>query len=184
MFSLDSLRELFRHMEWADAQVWDATAPLSAAPFDERLRGLLLHVHVAQRAFLHVWTGERVAFPDAAEFPTPASLRAWAEPYYRELDRFLDTLDGARLSEPIVMPWVKHFERRLGRDFQTPTLAETMFQLTSHSTYHRGQANTRLRELGATPPLVDYIAWVWLGRPARHDSGVSAVDPIAGLRAE
>jgi uncharacterized damage-inducible protein DinB len=175
MFSLESLHDLFRHMEWADAQVWNATAPLAVSPFDERLRELLLHIHVVQRAFLHVWTGERVAFPEAQEFPTPASLRAWAEPYYRDLDRFLDTLDGVRLSEPITMPWVKHFEQRLGRGLEAPTLSETMFQVTSHSTYHRAQVNTRLRELGAAPPLVDYIAWVWFGRPAHNKSDMSAV---------
>ena len=36
----------------------------------------------------------------------------------------------------------------------------------SHSTYHRGQVNARLREIGAEPPLVDYIAWLWFDRPA------------------
>ena len=28
-----------------------------------------------------------------------------------------------------------------------------------------GQINARLREIGGEPPLVDYIAWIWLGRP-------------------
>jgi uncharacterized damage-inducible protein DinB len=41
-----------------------------------------------------------------------------------------------------------------------------MFQVTSHSTHHRGQVNARLRALGGEPPLVDYIAWVWFGKPA------------------
>ena len=63
------------------------------------------------------------------------------------------------------MPWVKSFEAQLGRTFSTPTLGETMFQVTSHSTYHRGQVNARLREIGGEPPLVDYIAWIWFGRP-------------------
>ncbi len=30
----------------------------------------------------------------------------------------------------------------------------------------RGQNATRLRELGGEPPLTDYIAWLWKGRPA------------------
>lgn len=34
------------------------------------------------------------------------------------------------------------------------------------ATYHRGQVNTWLRELGLEPPLVDFIAWVWFGKPA------------------
>jgi hypothetical protein len=28
------------------------------------------------------------------------------------------------------------------------------------------QVNTRIRELGGTPPLVDFIAWIWAGKPA------------------
>jgi uncharacterized damage-inducible protein DinB len=35
-----------------------------------------------------------------------------------------------------------------------------------HTVYHRGQVNARVRALGGEPPLVDYIAWLWLGRPA------------------
>lgn len=64
------------------------------------------------------------------------------------------------------MPWVPAYEQQLGRTFASPTLAETAFQVTSHSTYHRGQVNTRMRELGGEPPLVDFIAWVWFGKPA------------------
>ena len=41
-----------------------------------------------------------------------------------------------------------------------------MLQIPLHSLYHRGQVNARLREVGGEPPTVDYIAWMWLGRPA------------------
>ena len=64
------------------------------------------------------------------------------------------------------LPWAAGLTKRFGREPAPATLAETAFQVASHSTYHRGQVNTRLRELGAEPPLVDYIAWLWLGRPA------------------
>jgi uncharacterized damage-inducible protein DinB len=47
----------------------------------------------------------------------------------------------------------------------TTTVAETMLQVTFHSAYHRGQVSARLREVGVEPPLVDYIAWIWFGRP-------------------
>jgi uncharacterized damage-inducible protein DinB len=72
------------------------------------------------------------------------------------------------------MPWVKSFEAQLGRTFSTPTLGETIFQVTSHSTYHRGQVNARLREVGGNPPLVDYIAWIWFGRPTPNWSPAPA----------
>jgi len=78
---------------------------------------------------------------------------------------FLDTVHEGDLGRAVVMPWVARFEASLGTRFDTPTLAETMFQVTSHSTYHRGQVNARLRELGGTPPLIDFIAWIWTGKP-------------------
>jgi uncharacterized damage-inducible protein DinB len=54
----------------------------------------------------------------------------------------------------------------MGRPFSAVTHRETLLQIPMHSHYHRGQVNTRLRELGATPPLVDFIAWAWMGKPA------------------
>ena len=65
----------------------------------------------------------------------------------------------------MLLPWSSFFAKRAGFEPHPSTLGETLLQLPSHSTYHRGQVNTRLRELGATPPLVDFIAWVWAGKP-------------------
>ena len=40
-----------------------------------------------------------------------------------------------------------------------------MIQVAMHTAYHRGQINTRVRELGGEPKLVDFIAWIWYGKP-------------------
>jgi uncharacterized damage-inducible protein DinB len=165
-FSLDVLRDLIGHMQWADATVWRAVLAHPAAARDERLRNLLLHLHAVQRAFLHVWTSRPVSLPTPDTFADIASVQAWSHPYYAELANFLAGLDQASLTRPVEMPWLAEFEQRVGRRFDKPTLAETMFQVTSHSTYHRGQVNMRLREIGGEPPLVDFIAWVWFGKPA------------------
>jgi uncharacterized damage-inducible protein DinB len=69
------------------------------------------------------------------------------------------------MTRPVVMPWAEEAARQRGMTPRRPTLAETVFQVTSHSTYHRGQVNARLRAVGGEPPLVDYIAWIWFGRP-------------------
>lgn len=159
------LRELFAHMEWADALVWRAVRALGDGEPDGPLRERLLHIHIVQRAFLNVWTGQPLKFPEAADFPALKALEAWARPYYAEAWRHLEPLGAADLSRPLELPWAAELAKRFGRDPDAVTLAETAFQVTSHSTYHRGQVNTRLRELGAGPPLVDYIAWLWLGRP-------------------
>lgn len=165
IMSLEVLRELYRHMEWADAAVWRAALAHPPAARDARLRDLLLHVHTVQRAFLYVWTQQALTLPDPADFPDLGSVREWAYPVYAEAARFLRSTDVDALARPVVMPWAAQLAARLGRMPDAPTLAETIFQVTSHSTYHRGQVNARLRELGGEPPLVDFIAWVWFGRP-------------------
>jgi uncharacterized damage-inducible protein DinB len=163
--SVDQLLDLYAAMAWSDATVWEAVRSLDGAPIDARLRDTLLHLHVVQGAFLAVWTNRPVSFPTAADFPTLGSLQRLAESYHREVTPYLRSLDEGALERPVVMPWVDEFARASGRTFARPILAETCYQVVSHSRYHLGQANGRLRELGVTPPLVDYIAWVWFGRP-------------------
>lgn len=164
---IDVLRQLIRHMEWADAEVWRAVLAHEPAGRDTRLRELLTHLHLVQRLFLVVWQKQPMdPGQGRPEFATAADLRAWAQTYYADVHRFLDALDEPALKTDVSMPWVKSFEAQLGRTLSTPTLGETIFQVTSHSTYHRGQVNARLREIGGEPPLVDYIAWIWFGRPS------------------
>jgi uncharacterized damage-inducible protein DinB len=153
-------------MEWADATVWRAVLAHTDASRDRKLAEWLLHIHQVQRAFLHIWTNTSMTFRQPSEFPELQAIQQWAMPYYEEAHRFFTTLNPAALERRVAMPWVKSFEQKSGRTFAEPTLAETMFQVTSHSTYHRGQVNARLRTLGGEPPLVDFIAWVWFGKPA------------------
>jgi uncharacterized damage-inducible protein DinB len=165
-FTLDTLRELLTHMEWADAAIWRAALAHPAAVSDPRLRDLLLHLHGVQRAFLTMWTSEPLDFPKSNDFSDLTAVHAWSQRYYAELATFVAALDESSLTRIVHMPWLGEFEKQTGKRFERPSLAETMFQVTSHSTYHRGQVNARLREVGGEPPLVDYIAWVWFGRPA------------------
>ena len=74
-------------------------------------------------------------------------------------------LDPETLQRQVHFPWSQQLVERWGVA-QPATLTETILQVALHSTYHRGQVNTRLRELGAEPPLTDFIAWIWMGRPA------------------
>jgi uncharacterized damage-inducible protein DinB len=170
-FTLDGLRELLRQMEWADARVWRAVLDHPLAAHDTRLRDLLRHLHVVQRAFLDIWTSVTPAFPTSDQFPDLAAVHAWSQPYYAELAAFLATIEDSSLSRSIDLPWLAEFEQLTGRRFEQPTLAETIVQVTSHSTYHRGQVNARLREIGGEPPLVDYIAWIWFGKPVAEPLG-------------
>ncbi|MDQ3281327.1 MAG: hypothetical protein M3Q69_07925 [Acidobacteriota bacterium] len=164
--SIDVIRDLFRHMQWADAEVWRALHAHPAALEDEKLRGTMQHLHVVQRAFLLMWSGGAIN-PDELYAKRPVDeMIAHARAYYGEADAFFDAFDMSRAGDTLHMPWLAHFSEQLGRPLESPAYSESFLQLPMHSTYHRGQVNARLRELGGEPPLVDYIAWIWFGRPA------------------
>ena len=162
---VDTLADLYRHMEWADASVWTSVLASEGGRTDTKLREYIYHLHVVQRAFLRAWRGE----PRETPYPTfndARSLMLWGCGYYVEAFAHLTALSEEELSEPRPVPWAEMVERRLGRTPGMTTLGETALQVALHTTYHRGQINARLRDVGGEPPLVDYIAWVWLGRPA------------------
>jgi len=167
MFSLASLRELYQHMEWADALVWNALLSSDAARADAALLGKLRHLHGTQEAFLKVWRGEEIAYrkDERSLDELLADARAWPG----EARTWIETLDDDALMRELSVPWANRFAQRAGVEHAQPTrLGETAFQVVAHSTYHRGQANTLLRQAGVPPPNVDYIAWLWLARPEPH----------------
>jgi uncharacterized damage-inducible protein DinB len=104
-------------------------------------------------------------FTDPSAFPDLDSVRAFAATYYDSARVFIEQVEPHRLDATIALPWHGFIERQFGRSLSAPTLAETIVQVTTHSGYHRGQVNARLRAIGGEPPLVDYIAWLWFGRP-------------------
>jgi uncharacterized damage-inducible protein DinB len=158
------IRDLFEHMAWADAEVWRAVLATPPAAADLGVFERFRHIHMVQRAFLGAW---RDAFvdPRGEVFEDVLALARWAREYHADAATYLDGLDAATLDAPVVLPWAGMMAEVFGREIATPTLGETLLQVPSHTTYHRGQVNADLRRLGGEPPLVDYIAWVWFGRP-------------------
>ena len=160
----DLLSDLFRHMEWADALVWSAVLRNSPLVTDTVIRERLYHIHLVQRAFLHIWRGEQMHF-DGTDTLRGEALATWARAYHADVSRFLTTLDDSRLNGTVELPWAARITERIGTTVTSPLLAETLMQVSSHSTHHRGQVTARIRELGLEPPLTDFIAWVWSGKP-------------------
>ena len=153
-------------MEWADACVW---AAIPADMDDGRVRALLAHLHTVQYAFLTIWTGSddlQAVLKQSDAFASLGELREWGRGYYPRADALLAAATDANLERIVEMPWAAQIADYLGHPPGETAMAETVLQVASHSTYHRGQVNARLRELGITPPLVDYIAWLWSRRPA------------------
>jgi len=161
---LRTLTDLYRHMEWADALLWSSVADAPAAGADGKVRATLYHVHLVQHAFLRTWRGEKMEAP----FPTfeqLSGLMTWAKSFHQHAAVHMARLEAEQLAKPMPLAWSAQVESAIGRAPGMTTVGDTVLQVALHSIHHRGQLNVRLRELGATPPLLDYIGWVWYGRP-------------------
>lgn len=159
------VQNMFDHLEWADAEMLGASLALPAAVQDQRVRSLLIHVHEVQWAYLHLWCGTPVVIPERESFTDLGSLSRWARDYHARRRHFFSGLLAADLDAHIAFPWAEQLSARFGKVYPA-TLRQSMLQIGLHSAYHRGQVATRLRELGADPPLVDFVAWIWRGQPA------------------
>ena len=67
---------------------------------------------------------------------------------------FGDSLTARQLQQ------VLRYRNRKGEVWEY-ALWRMLYHLCNHSTYHRGQAVTQLRQLGATPPSTDLVAFLW-----------------------
>jgi len=153
------IADLFRAMEWSDALMWKAAGHTPEALDDTRLRETIYHLHEVQHAFLSVWRGMPARPPSLAQFPNMAAFQVWMRGYYEQANAFIASLDEEAMNRPVILPWAD-------KNAAVPTLRETLLQVVMHSTHHRGQVSFRLRDLGGQPPLVDFIQWLWLGKPA------------------
>ena len=87
-----------------------------------------------------------------------AELKESVKQYHTEMADVLRGFDDTALEEIVDAPW-----------FSRPTnisRRHALMQAAMHSHYHRGQNATRLRELGGTPPITDFIIWLRNGQPA------------------
>jgi uncharacterized damage-inducible protein DinB len=180
MASRDELIALAAHMEWADALVWSTALQSRAAREDDRLRGWLHHLHTVQRVFTATWRGAPLQLTDIGSFDGLPALAVWGRAGLAELRAWAGAADAAAWERPVEMPWAQRFVGP-GGTVTHPSVAQSLLHLSLHSAHHRGQVNARLRELGAEPPLVDYIAWIWKGRPdPMWPRNVSAPETVAG----
>ena len=156
------IQPLYEHMEWADAIVWRAVL---AAPADATAREKLHHIHLTQHAFLSIWSAKEPSYIALSAFTDDESLIRWGRGAHDEIRNVIAKLDDSQLDRPIDLPWARRIVARLGVEPAAVTLHETLMQLPQHSTYHRGQVNMRLRQIGLESVNVDYIMWLWKARP-------------------
>lgn len=152
---------LFGFNEWANAQVCDAAARLSDEEFTREMgnsfasvRDTLTHILFAEWVWLRRWKGEspRGWLGPPSDTADVSLIRAHLDAVARERDELLAGLADDALEQLITYTNTKgeQWRYKLGR---------MMRHVVNHSTYHRGQVTTLLRQLGANAPSTDLLMY-------------------------
>ncbi len=155
---LSDIRELYQYNQWANQRTLAATAKLDVEAFTRALgnsfssvRDTLAHILGAEWIWLERWLGRSPnALLSAADFPTPQSLQARWKTVEHDREQFIQALTPERLQENLA------YLNRAGERYAYP-LWRQMAHVVNHSSYHRGQITTLLRQLGAQPAATDLL---------------------------
>lgn len=149
---------LYRYDRWANNLVFGCASKLTAEQFIRDLqsshrsvRDTLAHVLAAEWIWLQRWRGisPRSLF-DPAEFPDVASLSAKLKEVEEDQIKFIESLTDEALGADVAYTNTK------GERWEYP-LGHLMQHLVNHSSYHRGQVTTMLRQVGAEAVSVDLL---------------------------
>jgi len=159
---VDTARHLLLYTLWADRLCLKAIEPVSAEDLARdtgtsfgSLLGTLAHILGSQRLWLARFEGKVLArVPgDVADYPGFEALAAaWAETS-AELGFFLAALTAQQVHGDLT--WTS----TQGVTYTRP-LWQPLLHLVNHSTYHRGQVVSLLRQLGYEPPSTDMIVYL------------------------
>ena len=156
--TLRELRTLFNYDKWATDKLLEEVARLPEEQYVKDLgsshggiRGTLVHIFAADRIWLERWKGNSPArLVGEEQVPTLLFLMDQWTALRRELDELLNSLSDEKIQARLGY-------RTTEGTAQTQPLYQQMQHRINHSTYHRGQVVTFLRQLGCKPPSTDLI---------------------------
>jgi uncharacterized damage-inducible protein DinB len=165
---MDEIFELFEYNRWANDRLLNAVEPLSTEQFTRDLkssflsvRDTVVHIMGAEWIWLQRWLGTSPAgAPDEWGVATLETIRErWAE-IEAQRKTFLASLTPASLAAPVA------YRNTKGEPFTNP-LGQLLRHVVNHSTYHRGQVATMLRQLDMPPISTDLVLFYRQRAPAQ-----------------
>ncbi|SPF35994.1 conserved hypothetical protein [Candidatus Sulfopaludibacter sp. SbA4] len=151
----EGMLEMARHQAWADAAHWKTLRENAALLEDAEIRTRLNHMWKALKMLTALARGET---PDAAGMKEIDSMEELEASMGKAHADLAATLASADLDRMIALP------RGPKGPFEAPA-GVLLLQALTHSQHHRGENASRMRQLGATPPMTDFVIWYALGRP-------------------
>ncbi|TGE36349.1 damage-inducible protein DinB [Desulfosporosinus fructosivorans] len=150
--------ELYSYNDWANKKILYVVTELEMEEFRRDLSSsfksigdTMVHILGAEELWLSRWMGEQgrtLLNPD--HFPTHSLLADRWDDYSNQINSFILSLTEDDLTHLISY-------RNLKGIPYTLELWKQMLHVTNHSSYHRGQIVTMLRQLKKKPPALDLI---------------------------
>lgn len=158
---LKDIHTLYEFNYWANHRILEVVEPLTQEQFTKDLgsshggiHGTLFHTMGAEAIWLKRWKGESPsAYWKPEEYPTFEALGERWQTVEHEMMGFchmLKTDDDIR--------GVIAYRDLKGKEY-SQALYQLMQHLVNHSTYHRGQVVTMLRQLGVKPVGTDLVTY-------------------------
>jgi uncharacterized damage-inducible protein DinB len=152
---------LYEYNRWANARVLDAVSKLTPEQFARDLqsshrsvRDTLAHILAAEWIWLERWKGVSPgALLTPADFPTVESLRTRWAVVKGDYAEFINGATDESLATVIA------YTNTSGEEWAYP-LGQMLQHVMNHSSYHRGQVATMLRQLGAEANPVDLLVFM------------------------
>jgi uncharacterized damage-inducible protein DinB len=157
---LNNIGQLYDYNRWANRRILTVASILASDDFIRPMgnsfssvRDTLAHILSAEWIWLERWRGRSPkALLDAATFPTVQSLKSRWELVEHDQTQFIEALAPQRLDEELA------YINQKGRHYSYP-LWQQMVHVVNHSSYHRGQVTTLLRQLGREAISTDFLEY-------------------------
>jgi len=154
------IKQLFSYNRWANNRIFEAVSQLSPEQYFQDLKssyggvhGTLTHILGAHKIWLERWSGKTdlklLKGEDVSSFDELKKL--WND-LNEKTTKLIDTFTDEKLNETYTITTTKG-------DVYIHTYSQMFSHLVNHSSYHRGQITTMLRQLGAKPIGTDMIVF-------------------------
>jgi uncharacterized damage-inducible protein DinB len=155
--TLSELKLLHAYNSWANNRVFDAVAQLPSDQYMQDMKsshggihGTLVHTVGAEKVWLERFTGEPQPFLSQNPPKSLAELKTIWEKVGYDYAKWLGSMTDKKLTGTFTMKTLKG-------DTFTHVFWHAFQHVVNHSSYHRGQIITMLRQLGAKPVSTDLI---------------------------
>jgi uncharacterized damage-inducible protein DinB len=156
--TLQEAKQLHAFNSWATQRIFEAVAALTPEQFGKEMKsshksiqGTLLHLVGAEMIWLSRWLGKTEPPKlEPSAVPTVEALKiAWEQVGF-ETAKWLGAMTDKSFQDTFTMT------TSAGITYKH-TFAQAFQHVVDHSTYHRGQIITLLRQTGITPPNTGLI---------------------------